>query len=331
MNNVAQIKLSIVFLLIFTFSISQSFSQPPKNKLPHMLKQYLEQIEKNPENDVTLEEIFGAVPLKEEQKKQIIENYLKLRIAQVSEMRQHFQSRNRSRNQQPQRRNIKQTIEKLNKRFLNACRRILHENQYDDWDACAAAIDLMPPRNLRGRGRAGTMLDPELGPEVGNQAPSFALNDLNGNKHSLEEFRGKPTVIEFGSYTCPIFRRKVEAIKSLRQNTQDEVNWMLIYTREAHPTDGWVVQANTKSGIEIPQHKSYEDRLQCAKRTQQNLNLNTTLLIDDMNNTVTKLYNGAPNHGYVLDQDGKIVSKQVWIEPGKVKKALESLGIEFDE
>ena len=32
-------------------------------------------------------------------------------------------------------------------------------------------------------------------------APDFTLLDLDGKSHSLNDFRGKPTLIQFGSWT----------------------------------------------------------------------------------------------------------------------------------
>ena len=42
-------------------------------------------------------------------------------------------------------------------------------------------------------------------PQLGALAPNFELPDLEGRHHRLADWRGKPVVIEFGSYTCPIF------------------------------------------------------------------------------------------------------------------------------
>ncbi len=45
----------------------------------------------------------------------------------------------------------------------------------------------------------------ELAPGLGEVAPDFALEDLEGRSVRLSELRGRPVVLEFGSYTCPIF------------------------------------------------------------------------------------------------------------------------------
>src|ERR1051326_8155393 len=48
------------------------------------------------------------------------------------------------------------------------------------------------------------------GPRIGDPAPDFELADLDGNWLRLSDLRGRPVVLEFGSYTCPIFSDRVQ-------------------------------------------------------------------------------------------------------------------------
>lgn len=50
------------------------------------------------------------------------------------------------------------------------------------------------------------------GPKPGSPAPEFRLETLDGDSLSLAEVRGRPVVLEFGSYTCPIFCGHVESM-----------------------------------------------------------------------------------------------------------------------
>ena len=40
---------------------------------------------------------------------------------------------------------------------------------------------------------------------------------------------------------------------------------------------------------------------------------------------VTKAYGGHPNRGFVIDADGKVVSRQNWINADRTRDALEGL------
>ena len=46
---------------------------------------------------------------------------------------------------------------------------------------------------------------------VGKKAPAFSLKDENGNKHSLEKYRGKVVVLEWTNPQCPFVKRHYRA------------------------------------------------------------------------------------------------------------------------
>ena len=287
----------------------------------------------NPSTDEVLQTIRAAVGPTDEQMEQIVARYRQLRRDQRSAMREIMpdmrrggqrprdrdgqQGRNRQRRRGMMEK-MREVLEPINAQFLADSRAILDAARQDAWDGCAAGLDLMPRR-----GRGG--LDPAKGPNVGDEAPDFELTDLDENTLSLSSLRGKPVVIEFGSYTCPVFRRKVNALADLRSEYGDDVQWIMIYTLEAHPTDGRVAPVNTRAGIEIPQHTSFEKRLECAKLCAEKLDLKLHVLVDGYQNKVTDAYSGHPNRGYVLDAEGKVVSKQVWIEVEATRKALDAI------
>lgn len=296
----------------------------------------------DPSKDEVLQAIRDAVAPSDEQMQQIVDRYQQLRQDQRDAMRQVMRGsrgdgqprrdsqrprerRDRQRRDRPDRqammKPMRAAMEPINTQFLSDCRAILDAARQEAWDACAAELDLMPRRGRGGRGGP----DPAKGPKVGEPAPNFELADLDGKRLNLESLRGKPVVVEFGSYTCPVFRRQVDGLAALRAEYGDEVHWLMIYTAEAHATDGRVAPINSRAGIEIPQHTSFEKRLECAKLCREKLNLKLHVLVDGFDDKVTKAYGGHPNRGYVVDREGKIVSKQTWIEPAATRKALDAI------
>ena len=296
----------------------------------------------DPSKDEVLQTIRDAVAPSDEQMQQIVDRYRQLRQDQRDAMRQVMRGSrgdgqrrrdgqrprersDRQRGDRPDRqammKTIRTAVEPINAQFLSDCRAILDAARQEAWDACAAGLDLMPQRGRGGRGGP----DPAKGPNVGEPAPDFELADLDGKRLNLKSLRGKPVVVEFGSYTCPVFRRQVDGLAALRAEFGDDVQWLMIYTAEAHPTDGRVAPINSRAGIEIPQHTSFEKRLECAKLCKEKLNLKLHVLVDSFDDKVTKAYGGHPNRGYVVDREGKIVSKQIWIEPVATRKALNAI------
>jgi len=219
---------------------------------------------------------------------------------------------------------LNERIRPLNEKFFEEARLVFGERQRELFDACLTGVDLSPqmfsPRAARGQ---GGNLDPESGPAVGEEAPNFTLTDIDGKTLTLADLRGKPVVIEFGSYTCPIFRGKINAFEELQEQYGDAVHFVLVYTQEAHPIDGWEIPAQTGNGIVIKQHTSFDERLTCAKRTRDELGVTTRILVDNIDSTVTRQYAGHPNRGYVLDSKGKVLSKQVWINVDRTRRVLE--------
>ena len=59
------------------------------------------------------------------------------------------------------------------------------------------------------------------GPEIGNLAPDFQLNNLDGQLVSLSDFRGKPVLVNFWATWCPPCRAEMPLI----QNTFTDKKW----------------------------------------------------------------------------------------------------------
>ncbi len=212
-------------------------------------------------------------------------------------------------------------IEELNKSFLADCRALLQPDQYQEWDTVAPTLDLTPPRpDRRARDR-----EEVRGPAEGTPAPEFELTDLKGRTVSLSSLRGRPVVIEFGSYTCPVFRGHSRELESLRKEHGKDVAWVLVYTREAHPIEEGPDRDNLREGIEVPQHTTFESRLEAARTCAINLDLKLHVLVDGIDNKVTDLYAGWPNRGYVIDANGTIISRQPWIDPKRTREVLDRL------
>lgn len=74
-------------------------------------------------------------------------------------------------------------------------------------------------------------------PEVGRAAPDFTLTDINGNKHSLADFRGKTVVLEWVNPECPIVMKHYDKSGNLpkiqRAAAADGVVWLQI--NSGHP------------------------------------------------------------------------------------------------
>jgi hypothetical protein len=67
--------------------------------------------------------------------------------------------------------------------------------------------------------------------EIGQPAPDFTLTNIDGQKHTLSEYRGKTVVLEWNNPDCPIVRKHYESDnlpKLQRDAIADGVVWLLI-------------------------------------------------------------------------------------------------------
>ena len=101
-------------------------------------------------------------------------------------------------------------------------------------------------------GEIGSMKE---GPKVGDKAPEFSLKTSDGKQTiGLKDRLGdKPLVLVFGNFSCGPFRSWSETIAELAETHKSRANFLGIYIREAHPTDGWRMESNDRADIAFPQ------------------------------------------------------------------------------
>ena len=187
-------------------------------------------------------------------------------------------------------------------------------------------------RQRNGNRRTGDGLSqrhgPDKSPAVGQQAPNFTLKLLNSEETvTLSEiYADKPVVLTLGSYTCPPFRGAIEGIEELSQKYSKEFAFYFVYIKEAHTTDERPSRGNERSGIDFKQPTTYLERESIAKTCQKQIELTMPILVDTLDNAVERLYAGAPNRTYVMDQNGIVLYKGVrgpqGTRPDDVAKAI---------
>ena len=82
----------------------------------------------------------------------------------------------------------------------------------------------------------------------GNLAPDSQLISVDGKSHRrLLEFnrKNRPLVVNFCSWTCPVFRARVDEFLSIANEFSDIADFLAVYIEEAHPSDGWAFKVST--------------------------------------------------------------------------------------
>jgi len=157
-------------------------------------------------------------------------------------------------------------------------------------------------------GEIGSMNE---GPKLNEPAPQFTLKTVDGKGTvDLAKLIGpKPVVLVFGNFTCGPFRSFYPEVETVYQRYKRDACFLMIYVREAHPTDGWKMESNTRASVAISQPTTFAERVAAGKQFCARLKPTMPVAIDEINDPVGNAYSGMPARLYVLDRDGKVAYK----------------------
>lgn len=89
------------------------------------------------------------------------------------------------------------------------------------------------------------LCDLQKSAQLGQRAPNPSVATLDGasHPHLLNFCRGnRPLVLNFGSWSCPVFRARTQEFLSIVRQFRDAVDFLTVYIEEAHPSDGWAFE-----------------------------------------------------------------------------------------
>lgn len=184
----------------------------------------------------------------------------------------------------------------------------------------------------------------EKSPGVGDEAPDVPLFDPETNRMMrIRSLPGDlPLLIVFGSYSCPLFRGRLDDLETLADSHRGQLEIVIVYTLEAHPTDEnpyvrgvWLSRVNDTLNVRIRQHRNMEERLAVVRNPPQGLDTSIRILVDPVdyletvdaiseigssnpeNNPAWKAYGLLPNSAFLVAANGRIAFRMPWfsVEP----------------
>jgi len=98
---------------------------------------------------------------------------------------------------------------------------------------------------------------------------------------------------------------------------RDDIEFMMIYVREAHPTDKWWLAetkfmrliselTNNHPSYDLVEPETIEERREAASACQAKLLEDMPVFVDNMDNKVDLTYVAWPTRVYFLDKEGKV-------------------------
>ena len=84
------------------------------------------------------------------------------------------------------------------------------------------------------------------------------------------------------------------------------VAFFVVYIKEAHPEDGWVLEVNRDQAIAVTDPTTSEQRAHVAEACTVRLKIRMPVLLDSLDNQVASQYGGWPDRLYLIGRDGKV-------------------------
>jgi Iodothyronine deiodinase len=84
------------------------------------------------------------------------------------------------------------------------------------------------------------------------------------------------------------------------------VAFLLVYIREAHPEEEWILPENRRSGVAVHEPTTVEERLEVASTCAAKLHVEMPTVVDELDNAVARAYGGWPDRLYLVGGDGRI-------------------------
>ncbi len=149
-----------------------------------------------------------------------------------------------------------------------------------------------------------------VGPAAGEPVKDFTFTDLDSGKEvKLSDFKGKWVVLETGSSTCSMYTKNIPDMSELGDEFPD-VEFLLIYVREAHP------------GERLHQHRSFEEKMAAAQLLRPRYGEFRKILVDSIDGAYHLAHAAMPNTLYVIRPDGIVHYRCNWATTEALREAL---------
>ena len=92
------------------------------------------------------------------------------------------------------------------------------------------------------------------------------------------------------------------SLRDLYARYSDRVRFLVVYIREAHPTDGWDVGSD--AGLRDP--RTLAERRQVAGRCEAAMAHGIRTYVDEMDDRAMEAYAAWPERLYLIGEDGRV-------------------------
>lgn len=106
------------------------------------------------------------------------------------------------------------------------------------------------------------------------------------------------------------------SLRDLYEKYHDQVQFLMVYIREAHPKDGWRLDGGIgglfmkvmggKAATDVYDPKTIEERRAIAGQCEAALQYGIRTYVDEMDDAVSEAYAAKPTRLYLVGVDGRV-------------------------
>ena len=118
----------------------------------------------------------------------------------------------------------------------------------------------------------------------------------------------------------------MEPLHKLAKQYGDQVEFVVVYIREAHPEDGWVIAMNREEEIAFDDPTNDAERHEVAATCALRLKIRMPVVIDEIDDKIASAYGALPDRLYLIGKGGTVTFQGdpgPWgFDPNKLEEAI---------
>ena len=118
------------------------------------------------------------------------------------------------------------------------------------------------------------------------------------------------------------------ALHELAARYAGRVDFLVVYIREAHPEEGWVINHNRDQGIRVADPTTDDARHKVASECALRLQIKMPVVVDAVDDSIASAYGALPDRLYLIGKGGRIAFQGdpgPWgFDPNALEKAIET-------
>lgn len=103
------------------------------------------------------------------------------------------------------------------------------------------------------------------------------------------------------------------SLHEMWERHRESVDFVVVYIREAHPEEGWVVTMNRDEGITVNDPTSDDERGRVAATCAIGLQIRMPVVVDRLDDALASAYGALPDRLYLIARGGRVAFQG---EPG---------------